>query len=273
MKHIVFVLSILTSISFMFPTSVLAQTATPRVTPTSRSTSAPTPTGGQLDDLKARLATKVAELRTVVKRAMHGTVKTVSVSQAVIETKTKDIKIELTDDVALSQIVNNKRVTLSLDDLEADDIVTVFGAYDETLDLLKAQYIFIENALTSTRVRGIVTDSDEKEFTLVIKTPEDRVVTIDVETSTKTSTWTGEGGLAKAGFSKIQIGDTVHIVGTPVAKEENRVRATRILDLGALTGAGVTTPTQVSPTASPSATPRSTPRPTTRPTARPTLEP
>lgn len=215
-----------------------------------------------LDDLKARLATKVAELRTVVKRAMYGTVKSVSLTSATIETKTKDIKLELTDDVMVTQMIAGKRTTLPIENLEVKDTITVFGTYDETLDLLKAQYIFIESSSVISRVAGTVADVDTKEFVLTVKTTEGRTVLIDIEKATKTNIWTKDGGIAKGGFSKIAVGDTVHIVGKPVAKTDNRVSASRILDLGNITGAAITpTATSTAP-ATPSATTKATPKPT-----------
>lgn len=229
------------------------------------------PTGNaKMDELKARLATKVAELRTTVKRAMYGTVKSVSVTSATVETKTKDIKIELTDDVGVTQVINGKRTELTLDDIAAKDKITVFGTYDESLDLLKAQYIFIEDATTILRLSGIIINTDEKEFTVTVKTPEGRDVLVDFEKTTKTSAWTKEAGIAKSGFSKLIVGNTVHISGTEVPKTENRIRADRILDIGNITGAAIPTgvPQSVTPTAA--VTPKATLKPTVKPTATPT---
>lgn len=240
---------------------VAAQTATPSSTRTPLAASG----SAQMEDLKARLATKVAELRTVVKRAMYGTVKSVSVTSAAIETKTKDIKIELTDDVTITQLISGKRTNLSIEDVEAKDNVTVFGTYDETLDLLKAQYIFIESTLIPIKFSGIVADVDKEDFVLTINTSEGKSITVDIENSTKTTAWTKEGGLVKGGFSKIAVGDTVHITGTPVAKKENNYRGLRILNLGNITGAASTPTSTVTPVASASATPRNTPRPTATP--------
>lgn len=243
---------------------VTAQESTQAATP--RPTGATASGSAQMEELKARLATKVAELRTVVKRAMSGTVKSVSVTSATIETKTKDIKIELTDDVTVTQMIAGKRTPLAIDKIEPKDVVTVFGTYDETLDLLKAQYIFIESTSTITRLTGIVVDVDTEDFVLTINTSEGRILTVDIEKATKTTMWTKAGGLAKGGFSKIAVGDTVHITATPVAKKENSYSASRILDLGNITGAAATPTSLVTPVASASATPRSTPRPTATPT-------
>lgn len=246
--------------------SVFAQTATPTATvkPTQSSTAS-----AQLEELKARLATKVAELRTVVKRAMFGTVKTVSVSSATVETKTKDIKIELTDDVTVSQIISGKRTTLSLEDLEPQDEITVFGTYDETLDLLKAQYIFIENTSAAVRLSGIIADVDTEEFAVTFNTKEGRSVVADIEKGTKTVIWSAESGIVKGGFSKLAVGDTIHITGTPVAKKENHYSAVRVLDLGNITGAVTTPITSDTPPASPSATVKPTPKATVKPTTTP----
>lgn len=202
----------------------------------------------RLDELKVRLATKVAELRTVVKRAMYGSVKSVSLTSLTIETKTKDIKIELTDDVSVTQLLNGKRTVLTTENIDANDVLTVFGTYDETLDLLKAQYIFIENSVQLEHLAGTIANVDSEDFVLTLNTPEGRSVEIDIEKTTKTTLWAQNTGIVKGGFSKITVGDTVHVVGTLVPKTENRIRAARILDLGNITG-----------TASESATPKSTP--------------
>lgn len=216
----------------------------------------------QLNELKERLATKVAQLRTVVRKAVYGTIKAVSITQATIETKTKDIKIELTDDVRVAQIRSGKRTALTVEDLEARDAITVFGTYDETLDLLKAQAIFIEPSAAMVRAAGTVADIDREEFTLTINTKEGRTITVDIERTTKTTTWSKEGGLAKGGFSKIAVGDTVHVVGTSAPKSENRITAARVLDLGNITGAKSAPTEAPAPTASASATRTPTPRPT-----------
>lgn len=256
---------ILLAAAHHFP--VAAVTATPSATPKTQQATA----SAQIEALKVRLATKVAELRSVVKRAMYGTVKSISLTSATVETKTKDIKIELTDDVTVSQILSGKRVSLNLEKLEAKDTVTVFGTYDETLDLLKAQYIFIESSVQPTRIRGTVANVDAEEFSLIVNTTEGQSVTVDIEKITKTTSWTANGGITKAGFSKIAVGDTVHIVGSPVPKKENHISAARILDLGNVTGAAVTPSiTQaVLPPATPSATIKATPKPTAIPTKTP----
>lgn len=214
MKKIIFLFLFL-----FFVTPVLAQTAT-------------TSTQKRIEELKDRIATKVAELSQTQRRAIFGSVKAVSVSTATIETQTKDIKIELTDDIKIFQNIKGKRTALTTDDLAKGDVVSVFGDHDTTLDLLKAKVIFIQGALPQQN-SGKVTEINKTAFTLIIQPPEGPSVTVDIEKSTKTTIWDGKS-VVKGGFSKIAVGDTVHVVGSAVAKTENRISADRILDLGSL---------------------------------------
>ena len=232
--------------------NVFASTASPSASPTA--TVAPTPNTKQLqiESLKERLATKVAELRQTQSKAVFGTVKSISVSTLVIETKTKDVKIDLTDDIKVAQILKGVRTKLTIENVKKGDEVTIFGTYDSTLDLLKAKYIFIQNKPLE-RVTGVVTDINRDDFTLTIQTTEERSIVIDIETTSRTVRWDGTS-IVKSGFSKIAIGDTLHIQGTAVPKKENRYSAIRILDLGNLSGA-VPTATE---TPSPEATPEGT---------------
>ncbi len=255
-------------LSFMILTAVVganpvyaATIATPTATPKE---------SADLEALKDRLATKVAELRDIVRRAINGTVKSVSVSSATIETKTKDVKIELADDIIVTQLISGKRTTLSVDDISKDDPITVFGSYDSTLDLLKAKAIFIESTKVYEHLSGTVSEVDREGFTIVVQTSEGRSITVDIEKATKTNTWNQADGIAKGGFSKILVGDTVHLVGSLVPKKENRISALRILDIGNLSGAAPTATIAPTPVASASATPKVTPKTTPKPTTRPT---
>lgn len=255
MKNILFAIIF----TLLIATPVVAQTkavATP--TPGKASpTVTPTPKDAKLEDLKERLATKVAELRQLTKRAIFGTVKTTSVSTFTVETKASDVKIELTDDIKVIQFIKGKRTTLTTDDIAKGDTVVVFGDYDTGLELLQAKVVFIQGALP-VRISGVVTATDAKAFTVTIKTKEGQPYIVDVEKTTTALGWTKEKGVVKSGFSQIAVGDMVHVLGTPVAKKENQLTGIRILSLGNLSG--------VTPTATPE--PTDTPTPTEKPTSK-----
>lgn len=209
----------------------------------------PTPTS-KIDDLKERLATKVAELRQTQKKAIYGTVKAVSVSTFTVETDTRELKIERTDDITVFQMVKGKRTKLTTEDIAKDDIVSVFGEYDTGLDLLRAKVVVIQS-ISPERVFGTVSAIDRQEFTATITTADGQEYVIDIEKTTSALMFDREKGLVKGGFSKLETGRTVHVIGTAVAKQDNRISAVRLIDLGNLTGATPTpTPTEE---ASPSA--------------------
>jgi hypothetical protein len=266
MKHTPLIATIIgTLLASSVATSVLA--VAPVASPSA--TLSPKPTDAkskQIEDLKDRLATKVAELRQTRTSALFGTVSVTTVSTISIGTKTKDIKMDIPDDLRVFQVLKGKRTTLTSDAVTKGDVITVFGDLDTTLDVMKPKVIFIEPILPQL-IHGTITNIDKTAYTITVLSPDNMTYTIDIEQTTKILVNDKDKGLIKTGFSKIAIGDVVHVVGAPEPKKENQLSGVRILDLGALTAA--TTPV-LSPTptsvASPSATPvvkkvKSTPTP------------
>lgn len=249
------ILLLLLLVSIVTPNvGAISPTATASDTPSATKKMAP------IDDLKERLATKVAELRQSQKKAIFGTVKAVTISTITLETKTSDVKIEITDDIKVFQTLKDKRTELSTDDIEKGDFIVVFGDYDTSLDLMKSKVIVIQNP-ASEKLHGIVTAIDAKEYTISVETTQKQTYVIDIEKYTTVASYSTSGGTIKSGFSKIALGETVFISGKLHAKIEHRLSAERILDIGNLTG---TTPTpttspEPSPVASSSATPKATP--------------
>lgn len=263
MKHISILLAFFV-IGFIQIVNAATPTGTPSATPAEAKSQ-------KIEDLKDRLATKVAELRTTERRAIYGTVKSTSISTITVETTTKDVKIELTDDIKVFQNLKGKRTELKIENVEKGDIATVFGQYDTAVEILKAKVIFIQGTGDTQRIFGTITEAKKTDYTLLVSTTTGKSFTVDFETTTKTSAWTPDKGIEKAGFSKLLVGDTVTILGTPVAKKDNRLSAVRILDLGNLSGekpASTPTPTEKAAEATGSSaktTPAKSPTPTPKP--------
>lgn len=250
MKRFSFIF-LITALFSLMTLPVFAQTATDTATTTGDKAQ-------QIEDLKDRLATKVAELRQSKRMAAYGTIKSVSISTFVVETKTKDLKIELTDDLKVFQVLKGKRTELKSENLEKGDVVTVFGEYDTTLELLQAKAVFIQGTIP-TQLIGKITEVKKEDYTLTVEATDKTVYTIDFETTTKTNLWNGSA-LVKGGFSSFIVGDTVFITGSIVPKKENRMSATRITDIppqvrGAVTSITPTASSTVSATKKPSPTP------------------
>ncbi len=227
-----------------------------------------------LDDLKERLATKVAQLRDIVTRAIYGSVSSISVNSAMIGTTTKNYKIEYEDDIKVAQIINGKRTDLTIDDIDTSDPVSVFGAFDATLELLNAKFIFIESKKVYIRLSGTITDIDRAGFAITVLTSDGKTMTSDIEKTTKATAWTATDGIVKSGFSKMAIGDSLHLIGSLDPKKETNIQALRILDLGNLSGEITPTATLTpSPASTSSATPKATLKATLKATPKPTVTP
>ncbi len=280
MKKIFCILSIATwlQIVLWIPSALAATTTPPPATAKPKITLTTAPPSAQeaeklkqIEDLKDRLATKVAQLRQKQKKAIAGNVKTISIASVTIETPTKDIKVDLTDELKVIQYLKGKRTILKTDALAKNDPVVVFGEYDLTLDVMSPKVILIQSPANLLNKTGTIIDIDRTNFTLTLITPENQEIIIDIEKSTRTDN-AGTGGLIeKSGFSKLNIGDTIHLLTTLNAKLANRFSARRILNLGNITGAKTPAPT-LSPTleASASAAPKNPAAPKITPKATPT---
>lgn len=257
-KLIFFILCLIIS-GFSTQKLVLAITTTPsgtaKITPTVKST--PTPTASkQIEDLKDRLATKVAELKGRERKVVFGNIKSLTLTTMVIETLTKDLKIERTDEIVVYKTTKGNNAKYDSDTLSKGDAVVVFGYYDSTLDLLDANIIAVQtNSLKN--VAGTVKEIDRSDFTLTVTDYKGFEIVVDIETTTKTNIVNPDAKIEKFGFSKIQAGDRVQVVGTPNIKEDNRISGLRILVVGSISSP-TTTPT---PAETPSVTPKTTPTP------------
>jgi hypothetical protein len=184
----------------------------------------------QVEDLKDRLATKVAQLSQSQRSAIAGPVKATSITSFTVETKTKDMKIELTDDIKVFQYIKGKRTTLALDDIAKGDNVIVFGLYDSTLDLIKAKVVFIDSS-HEIRISGKITEIDKTNFTITVVGSGNTKTLVDVEKTTRAFDWVTGKGIEKGGFSKLTVGAVCTVTGTPVPKETNRISASRIIQV------------------------------------------
>lgn len=210
---------------------ILAMVVIPMVHAQNATPSSTVEAQDKIDSLKERLATKVAELRKSIPKAVTGTVSDVSISQVTIDVGGKAIKIELPDEVEVKQIIRTKMTDLDTDDIDKNDRVTVFGSFDETLDVLTPTTVFIEPATFPKRIHGFITEIDEDDFTVTIRGLDNVSYTLDIETSTRTNGYTPADGIQKSGFSQLESGMFLSVLGTEHKTIQDRLTATRILHL------------------------------------------
>ncbi|MFC1646762.1 hypothetical protein ACFL1A_00625 [Patescibacteria group bacterium] len=217
-KLLVFIIIILISVS-----AVYAQSSTDSASSNTKDDNL-----DKVEDLKERLATKVAQLQQKQRQAIFGVVKSTSITQITVETKTKEVIIELTDDIKVFQIIRAKRTKLTIEDVDEDDEVVVFGEYDSTLDVLKANIVFIQGA-RPIRVSGTVDEINSEEYTISISDITENKYVVDYEKTTIAKDYFVDKGIQKGGFSKFSVGEYVSVLATPDVKDEFRLSAHRIL--------------------------------------------
>mgnify|MGYP001606396858 CR=1 FL=1 len=208
----------------------------------------------KLEELKDRLATKVAELRQTQRKAMFGTVLEVSLVSITLETPNKNVKLELGDNAKVVQLIKEKRTTLSTSDISKGDIITVFGEYDPTIDLLRPKIIVIQKK-PAKHIRGKIKEINKTDFSISVETNDAQVYIVDIESTTRSLWWTSAGGTVKSGFSKFTVGDTVLVSGQPIPKKDMRISADRVVNIGSLSPTAIQSIETPAPISTPSATP------------------
>lgn len=224
-----------------------------------------TPTPGsniiqkKIDDLKERLATRVAELKTQNKKAFYGVIKEKNDGKIVLSngditmtvTYDKDIKIAVRTLAGKKSDTDDKMLTVGSN-------VVAFGTLDLDQKTILAKYLLIHDQPIA--LVGTVKSVDTKVGSFVI-TGTDGETTLEYEINTKCRMWDGDA-LVSCGLSKVKPTDKV-IVRMTGNNKANKGVALRIVLL----------PTQAAPDATtPAPTTKTTPA-TTSPAAKPTTKP
>lgn len=231
---------LITLLSILSRQIIYSASPSPKVTisPTIKLTSpkkvTPSPTSAEIIDklkkieiLKEKIATKVAEMREKEKGAISGTIKKISNSTLTIATTKGDKTISFSDDVAYYSLKEGTKKEATAK-LQEQEIITAFGYYDQEKTTLAAKYIYyFENP--PLHIQGKIADIDKTNYTITVKEKQGEIV-VDVEKNTQTSLFDRQKkNFIAGGFSRMKVGDIVHILAPPNPKTENqRVSARKI---------------------------------------------
>lgn len=200
--------------------SASAQTKTP--TPTQR----PEVTDTQIEKIKDLVASKVAELKLVEKRGTIGTVKSIAATQIVL---TKENEQEVQVDIDELTKFEDTKKDFGISDISRGDSLSVVGLYNKDTKRLLARFVSLA-ANIPENVSGVITDKNTKTFTLSVTTLSGDEITVDVASSTKTTSFEN-GKVQKSGFSKLDAGARVVVIGFRDLKNKDVINASRIIYL------------------------------------------
>jgi len=228
-----------------------------------------TPTPGEniiqkkIDDLKERLATRVAELKTQNKKAFYGVIKEKNEGKITVSNGDVNMTVTYDKDAKISvRTIAGKKTDTDDKMLTVGSNVAAFGTLDLDQKTILAKYLLVHDQPIA--IIGTVKSVDTKIGSFVI-TGADGETTLEYEISTKCRMWDGDA-LISCGLSKVKPTDIVMVRMTGDTKADKGV-ALRIVLL----------PTQATPDAvSPSPTAKVTSAatsPTSKPTTKPTVKP
>jgi hypothetical protein len=199
-------------------------TLTPSANPTSESLEQKL--NQQIENLKDKVASRVAQLNLVEKRGIIGTVTDSSNSQVTLNDLSGNTRYVDVDEITKFSSPSAK-ASFGISDLTKGTQVSVLGIYNKQSKRILAR--FIDVVTNPVFVSGVVSDIDKQNYVVTITTEENKQQKIDIETVTKIDTYDKDNGIIKYGFSKLQVGDRAFAAGYPEKANPSMLMGSRIL--------------------------------------------
>lgn len=252
-------------------TAVFAASPSPKAIPSSSPTAKPLPVSSdtleKAKELKEKVASKIAELKILQKRAVMGNIKTIADTYIIITNKTQDIKVETnTDTSVILSTAAKVRKAVKLSELPTNTMAVAWGQYNKEQETLTAKIILVRNFSLNTAgtVKSIDKDSvtitsrlDNKDYTIQTSQAKVRALKKD-----KT--------LTKGQVGDLKEGDFINIYATSkTVDSKTAYSALRITILSKSTLEDILNV----PTATPSPSPTQSQTPKPSPKATPTPSP
>lgn len=180
----------------------------------------------KIEKLKEKIATKVAELRNQDKTAIFGTIKELADSTITLVSRKGERTASYSDDTIFFTLSDGVKKETKADKISKDSIVSVFGYFDQESDTQSAKYVYSQDL--PVRLIGKIADIDKSNFTITVASKQKQTI-VDYEKYTRAFTLDRENiRWERSGFSKVKLGDMVHIFAKADKSEENRFHADRI---------------------------------------------
>ncbi len=226
MKNYLAIFLISITLAF-FPSVSQAVSPTPSPKPTSESVTEKL--SDQINNLKEKIASKVATLKLVEKRGTIGVIKEISNSQITIIDLQNDSRVIDVDEI--TKFTSGSSKDFGMSDLKKEMHISAIGLYNKDSEKLLAR--FIDVVSPPLVIAGVVAEKDKDNFTLTVALEEGKSYVVDIENITKTLSVIDTDS-EKSGFTQIEVGNRVYIVGYLDKKEKNRMVASRILVFASL---------------------------------------
>lgn len=181
----------------------------------------------QVDDLKNKIASKVAELKLVERRGIIGTVTDSSDTQITVTDVAGNTRFIDVDE--LTKFFSSDSKSFGISDIKNGMVIGTIGLYNKQSRRILAREVNELAPLPKVIFGGIgAIDKDNFEITVVKENGQKEV--LEVESITKTYSYSNNT-LNKSGFSKLEETQTIIAVGVLDKQDPNKILATRIIIL------------------------------------------
>jgi hypothetical protein len=177
-----------------------------------------------VDQIKNKVASRVAELKLVEKRGIVGIVESVDNNQ--IRINDLNGKTRIIDVDELTKFSSSDSDNFDISYISKGTKISTIGLYNKESERLLAR--FVNEINIPIFLAGVISDKNNYEFTLELITEDGKNYNIDIENTTKSYSISGEE-LENTGFSKMDLLKNALVFGFKDPKNENRISATKII--------------------------------------------
>ena len=178
----------------------------------------------QIDELKSKIASKVAELKLVEKRGIIGTVTDSSDTQiSLIDLSGNIRKIDVDE---LTKFYSSSQ-TFGISDIKKGRVLGILGLYNKQSRRILAREV---NDISSPQeiIYGAVSAIDKENFEITLTKENNNKAIIEIQDITRSLIFSSNT-LSRSGFSKIAMFETAIVAGLPDKQNSNKILATRII--------------------------------------------
>lgn len=206
---------------YLFIGSITARAISPTIQPSANENF-----GEKINDLKERIASRVAELKLVERRGVLGKVTNVTNTQITLSDSQNNIRFVDVDEITKFSSPSAKG-SFGISDISKGTNLGVLGLYNKESRRTLARFVDVLDM--PSIFHGAIASINNDDFSFEINTADKKSFTIDVEKSTRTLSYSKGGNLIRSGFAKLKEGYRVIVVGFLNPKNTTRVIATKII--------------------------------------------
>lgn len=191
-------------------------------------TSTPSPVEQQIDELKDKIASRVAQLKLVEKRGVIGTVTDTSDTQITLTDVKGDTRFIDVDELTKFIPLSSTTTSFGISDIKKGDTLGVLGLYNKQSRRILARAIYQEDL--PKMIHGYIAKIDSDNYVLSVAADNNDQFEVSVDTTTKTLSYDKMSqNLVRSGFSRLKEEEKIFTTGASDPKNSKLISADSII--------------------------------------------